>query len=135
MVAKPSGHKNKHVLGIAQGCFLAIISATRQRQPVVFHERKSVKCTRSLFDTVYPIPAGFSLASGSSGRQSYWAKTYHLSSSPSPQVNVAKDHWTENPPSGLSPLHTAKRKSVIFRRPLSAQKGQKISSELDLEIR
>ena len=30
--------------------------------------------TRSLFDTVYPIPAGSSLVFGSSGRQSYLAK-------------------------------------------------------------
>ena len=125
MVAKPSGHKNKHVLGIAARWSLNamwklwgvnIFTQTSFKtkpflfsqllswsllSPVVCHERKSVKCTRSLFDTVYPIPAGSSLVSGSSGRQSYRAKTYRLYSPPSPQGNVATVHWTGKRPSGF----------------------------------
>ena len=42
---------------------------------------------RSLIDTVNPIPAGPSLVSGSSIRQSYRAQIYRLYSPPSPHVN------------------------------------------------
>ena len=78
---------------------LAFIAATKCRYPLVWLWSD----VSDVFDTVYPIPAGSSPVSGSSGRESYQAKIYRLHSPLTCQDNVTTVLRTEKIPSGLSP--------------------------------
>ena len=88
---------------------LAFIAATKCRYPLVW-------LWSAVFDTVYPIPAGSSPVSGSSGRESYQAKIYRLHSALTCQDNVTTVLRTEKIPSILYTVTTENKNHLVYRR-------------------